>query len=163
MQTLHNDFITEASKGVTRPTFLLQLDYPSPSYLSSAGTLTVLSQTWTRTAMQIKSITEDRLSIDIDNTDLAQSALILNNTIDGLPVTLYVAYSDAPTDDEVITIWTGNITGAPAINLQSVTYEASGMDEGNSFMPRYRMTPPYFNHMPAAGSTLVWGDNTITF
>jgi hypothetical protein len=167
MRTLGATFDTESSKTITRPTILVKLGFAlpaSPSWLSSGGTVTALSETWTGADIKIRGVSQSSVDLEIGNVDLAiGTSLLTNETLD-LPVEVYLAYGDttAFASSAVEQVFAGSLVQVPTITEKSVRIRAEVFSERKSIMPRYRIAEPTFNHLPPPDFTLTIGGNTIT-
>lgn len=85
MKTLSGALTTALGGAVQKPAFLVSIGWNTPLYLSSFGTVSYDSQTWTAAAIDVSRVKVDAASVSgtlvLDNADDVYGALLLNEGV----------------------------------------------------------------------------------
>jgi len=135
---------------ITEPGYLVYMGFPStPIRHSTRETLTYGGYDWTgSTGTSVKSVTELAATIELRNSDLSASALVLGNTLSDTPCEVYQLYNGA-----AVLLFSGFLDGAEIGGRVVLT--ASAMSSARKIPNKY-ITYPTFNHLLAAGTELNW-------
>ena len=156
MRTLTAALEAAVGGSVTKPGFLVQIDWSTPARLSSRGTFTWNSQTWTSAAIDTSGVRVDNIKVsgtlELGNADNQWGAMVLTYGIAGIPITVYGfdAGAVAATDDVVLLA--SAVGGKAAVGTDKVKVS---LREATSFVytPRTYVRYPDFTVLIPAGTT----------
>lgn len=165
MLTLSTATAAAVAAPSTAPRYLMLIESTPALRLTNGATCTWGGHTWTASAFFVDSIEAlpsggTRGTLQFLNHDLAFGALVLTGAAD-LPVTIWAVYGDGPhaADDPVLEL-TGAIDEAEIVGVTRVRMTIEATASEYSHLPRHRVAPPVFNHLPPAGTTFTWGGET---
>ena len=161
MRTLSTPTQTETAKLITTPAFFVELVFSTILRLSSRGDQSWGSQTWVGGRLG-KLQVGDKGRIEIINTDLAYSALVLNEGASDIGCRVWKFYGDDPASDDPVLVFDGVTDGA---DIRNDVVMLKLLAHGNRafYSPRRFIGPATgFNHLRPSGTTMTWGGQTFT-
>lgn len=154
------DAATQAT--VTTPAYLVEIVWSSIVRLSSRGDQSWGGHTWTGGRLGKVQAGGDKGRIELINSDLAYSALVLNEGAADIGCRVWAFYGDNPDTDDPVLIFDGVTDGAD-IAIDRVTITLAQERHRTLYSPRRFIGPSSgFNHLRPAGTKLTWGGQTIT-
>ena len=98
MRSLSSELLTELGLTVTRPGYLVFIDFSSPLYLSTMGDITYDGHTWVGADIRVQGLGKDergesRGSLSIGNALLDYGALVLNEGVADREVKVYAVWA----------------------------------------------------------------------
>ena len=110
--------------------------------------------TYVKSGVTIKSLTEISAVISLDNSDNSASGLVLNTIVTDRPIDIYIAYGEGSsfTDDDVTLFFSGKMSHVTEINEREIIIACSALSIDATTTPRIYCAPPLCNHLPAAGT-----------
>lgn len=135
---------------ITEPAYLIEiLDDPAITWTTGAA-VTWDSKDWVPAGASVPSVNEGGATIQLRNDNNSGSALVLNNTLRDLAVRIYLFYNgDA---EEVFRGYCSH----SSVRKMFVTIECLPNRSQNALVPRRRVAPPTFNHLPKPGEVIRW-------
>lgn len=153
------------SERVTRPGWLAYVGFSAPLRLASFKETVWDGYTWTYGDIAVKSLSVEKLSLVLGNQNNQLSAYILNEGVNDKEIKLYKAYYD--NSGELVGVkglFHGYGNGADLSRIISVTIFADSISKYEYFSPRFRICESNgFNYLVQAGTSLTWGNTTVTF
>lgn len=150
----------ETAKTVTTPAFLVEIGWSTPIRLSSRGDQSWNAQTWTGGRLGKVQVGDHGGTIELNNSDLAYSALALNEGAADIPVTIWKFYGDNPATADPVPIFEGVTDGAD-LDLGRVRLSLAQEAARTLYSPRRFIGPATgFNHLCPAGTKITWGGQT---
>lgn len=160
MKTLSTNTQTDVTAVITTPAYLVELAYSSPVRLSSRGAQSWGGIIWIGGNLGKLSI-GDSGSIELLNTDLAYSALILNEGAADIGCRVWKFYRDNPASNDPVLIFDG-VTDGASIDKDRVRVKISQENSRTLYSPRRFIGPSSgFNHLRPAGSRITWNGQTF--
>jgi len=160
-RTLPANTDTATQAAITTPIYLVRINLSTGDVRhSSRGDVTYNGYSWSGTGIRVENLTPTKGggmsgAISIPNTDLAWSAIVLNNDIRGRDIDISMVYSETPSVGDAVMVFSGVMDSVPVIDTRVVINIVSeGI--GTAFSPRLFCAPPLCNHMPAAGTIIEW-------
>lgn len=164
MRTLTAAQIAATSSTVTTPGYLVELLFDTPLRLSSRGDQSWNGYIWTGGRLgKVSGLASDargeqKGSIELINSDLAYSALILNEGWAGIGCRVWQFYGDNPADAQLVFDGEGDIAD---IDPAGGTVRLSVEGEGQRVFPGRVIGPGTgFNHLCSPGKKISWGGQT---
>ena len=168
MRTLSIPTGNAVAATITQPGYFVRLGFDTIVRLSSRGTQSCDGQTWTGGRLgKISGLNWDgkgqqSCTFEIVNTDLAYSALVLNEGVADRTAEIWKFYGDNPAAGDPVMVFDGVMDEAN-IAADKVTITAVGENTRTLYSPRRFIGPATgFNHLMPAGTKLSWGGQTIT-
>lgn len=156
MKTLSGALSTALGYPVTQPGWLVSIEWPVVSRLSSRGTVSYDGQTWTAAEVDVGSVTLAGLNVGgalrLGNADGAFGALMLSYGVAGVPITI-IGYDGAATASADFVPLVVCRAGEADIDVDRCSIALRGPLAGRH-SPRARIGQPTFTHLLPAGSTL---------
>jgi hypothetical protein len=163
MKTLSTATQTAVAGTVTSPAYFVQLGFTTPLYLSTRGDQSWNGQTWAGGRLgKVSGLSQDgkgqqKGQIELLNTDLAYSALILNEGQANKAVSIWMFYGDSPGTNDPVLVFQG-VADQATIGPDKVTLTLIGENTRTMYSPRRFINSSMgFNHLRGAGSILNWG------
>jgi len=162
MRTLTGPTDAATQLTITKPGWLVELGFNTTLRLSSRGDQSWNTYTWT--GGRIKRLSglsadangEQRGTLELINTDIAYSALILNEGAADKSVRIWKFYGDNPAASDPVAVFSGVIDTtdiAPDVVRLSLVTENSR----TLYSPRRFIGPETgFNHLRPAGTRISW-------
>lgn len=157
--------ITGASPGtiaaaialtVTEPGYLVYLGFDTPLRHSTRETLTWDSETWTGAlGTRVASVNEQSATVELRNTDLSASAIVLNTTLADKACQIYQLY-----DGDAVLLFDGFIDACPEIGNR-VVLTATALASARRVPNKY-IAYPVFRWLTPPGTQIKWGAQTVT-
>ena len=141
---------------VTEPGYLVYIAFDTALRHSTRETLTWDSQTWTGgLGTRVASVSEQAASIELRNSDLSASALVLNTTLADKPCQVYKLY-----DGDAVLLFDGFLDSCPEIGNR-VRLEAKALTTARR-VPNQYITYPVFKWLTPPGTAVKWGNQAVT-
>lgn len=161
MRDLSIDIQAGVEKTVTTPGWLVEIVWSTILRLSSRGDQAWAGYSWIGGRLGEVKIGQSG-SLDIINSDLAYSALVLNEGAADIGCRVWKFYADNPGDDDPVLMFDGVLDGAD-IAGDKVRLALAQDNSRTLYSPRRFIGPGTgFNHLRPAGSRFTWGGQTIT-
>jgi hypothetical protein len=166
MRTLTTATATATASTVTTPAYLVEISFSTVLRLSTRGDQSWSGYTWTGGRLgKVSGLSWDGKgtqtgSLDIINTDLAYSALVLNEGVADRPVKIWKFYGDNPGALDPVAVFDGVSDeadiGPDAVRITLVSSKTTAL-----YAPRRFIGPGIgLNHLRPAGSRDTWGGQT---
>src|SRR5574343_495238 len=135
---------------ITAPGYLVYMGFPStPIRHSTLSTLTFGGYEWLgNMGTKVQSVSELAATVELRNSDLSASALVLGNSLADLPCEIYQLYSG-----DAKLIFSGFLDGSDIGSRVTLTEKA--MSTARKIPNKY-ITYPTFNHLIPPGTELNW-------
>ena len=149
---------TEASTEAltTKPGWLVELFWATPLRLSSRGNISWRDRSWVPDTLVAVSTGEGGY-IELANSNLAYSALVMNEGVADVGCQIWKFYGDAPGADDPVLIFDGVLDRAE-INHKAVKITLAQESSRTKMAPRHRIDASGgFNHLRPAGTRISWG------
>ena len=168
-RTLTGTVTTAVGAAVTRPGYLVQIDFTSPLRLSSRGDVSWNSLSWGAWDVRITGLAIDGAasaqdgSLVLGNTDYTVGALVLGEGIAGRAVNVWKIYGETPALTDPVLVFSGVADGA-AINPDGgdVTIGLQQAGGVTLYCPRtYINRASGFSWIPADGTLIQWNGETF--
>jgi len=161
MKTLSVATQAETERTQTTPAFLVEIVWSTVIRLSSRGDQSWGGYAWTGGRLGPVRVGESG-NIEFINSDLAYSALLLNEGVADVGCRIWTFYGDNPDADDPVLVFDGVLDGAE-IAADRVRATLAPESHRTMFSPRRFIGPGTgFNHLRPAGSKMTWGGQTIT-
>lgn len=164
MRTLTAGQIASTAATVTTPAYLVEILFTTAIRLSTRGDQSWGGYSWTGGRLgRVSGLTSDgrgdqRGKVELINSDLAYSALVLNEGVADRPCRVWQFYGDNPTDAALI--FDGVCDGAD-IGPDRVSIDLIGSNTKTGIFPRRFIGPSTgFNHLSPRGKKITWGGQT---
>lgn len=163
-RTLTTEQQSAVTTTVTTPGYLVELGYSTTLRLSSRGDQSWDGNTWMGGRMgKISGLVAtgggDQLGrIELVNSDLAYSALVLNEGATDIRCRVWVFYGDNPADASLLL---DGVTDGADIAPDKVRLNVVGESMRTASFPRRVIGPSTgFNHLRPSGTRITWGGQT---
>ena len=98
MRSLSPELLAELGLTITRPGYLVAIDFSTPLYLSTLGDITWNGHTWIAADIKVQGLAKDergdaRGTLTLGNMLLDYGALVLNEGVADRAITLYSVWS----------------------------------------------------------------------
>lgn len=161
MRALAAQALVEIARAITRPRYLLRIDWTTTLYLSTRGTVVYDGQTWTGGTLTLERLAalpgaglEGEISLTA--ADGTGAALALGGEISDVSFVLSMLYGDGPwAAGEAVVLAEGVLDGAE-ITATRVRFGLAAEGRRRAAGPRVYCSPPLMRHLPAPGSVLTW-------
>jgi hypothetical protein len=161
MRTLSTATGTATTATITTPAFLVEIVWSTIVRLSSRGDQTWGGLAWTGGRLG-KCDARDGGSVELINTDLAYSALVLNEGAADVGVRAWAFYGDNPGATDPVLIFDGVADGAD-IGADRVRLALAADNARTLYSPRRFIGPGIgANHLRPAGTRIAWGGEVYT-
>ena len=161
MKILTTTTKTATQAAITTPAYFVQIDWPVIIRLSSRGNQVWNGHTWTGGRLGATHVSANGGSIELINTDLAYSAMVLNDGAADIACKIFAFYLDNPGVNDVSIVFDGAIDGAPSINKDKVTITLVETNRKTLYSPRrFIGQSSGFNHLSPNGKRINWGGQT---
>jgi hypothetical protein len=166
MRTLTTATATATESTVTTPAYLVEISFSAVIRLSTRGDQSWGGYTWTGGRLgKVSGLSWDGKgaqtgSIDIINTDLAYSSLVLNDGVADRPVKIWKFYGDNPGALDPVAVFDG-VADEADIGPDAVRITLVGQNNKTLYAPRRFIGPGIgFNQLRPAGTKITWGGQT---
>lgn len=167
MRTLSAPTDTATQATITTPAYFVRLGFSTVVRLSSRGDQSWDSQTWTGGRLgKIGGLSWDgkggqRGTLEIINTDIVYSALVLNEGVADRTAEIWKFYGDNPALSDPVKVFDGVMDEAD-IGADFVRITLIGENARTLYSPRRFIGPATgFNHLSPAGRKITWGGQPI--
>lgn len=160
MKSLTAPMAAAVATTITTPAYLVELGWTTVLRLSSRGDQSWDGQTWVGGRLGKVSLSAAQGSIEIGNSDLAYSALILTESAADIGCRAWKFYGDNPANDDPIMIFDGILDGA-TIDRDRVVLTLAQANRRTMYSPRLFIGPENgFHHLAPTGTRITWGGQT---
>ncbi len=168
MRALSSSTQAETEKTVTTPAFLVEIAFSTILRLSTRGDQSWNGYAWTGgrvgkiSGLQWDGQGRQSGGIELINSDLAYSALVLNEGVADRGVKIWKFYGDNPALDDPVAVFDG-VADDATIGPDAVRIGLVGERASTLYAPRRFIGPATgFNHLSPAGTRLSWGGENYT-
>ncbi|WP_448508790.1 hypothetical protein [Immundisolibacter sp.] len=156
-RTLTTQTTNAVAATVTTPAWFIELAFSSIIRLSSRGDQSWGGQAWTGGRLKNIQIGPTGGKFLLINTDLAYSALVLNNSTTDVGCRAWMFYGDNPASDDPVLVFDG-VTDGATVDVGAVAFGLAVEGSRTAFSPRSFITEAGgFNHLRPAGTKISWG------
>lgn len=166
MRTLTTSTNTATQADVTTPAYLVEIAFSVVSRLSSRGEQAWNGQTWLGGRLgKVSGLKWDEKgqqsgALELINTDLLYSALVLGEGVAGRKVRIWKFYGDNPAVSDPVEVFNGEADEAD-IGADAVRITLSGENILAFYAPRrFIGASTGFNHLTPSGRKITWGAQT---
>jgi hypothetical protein len=163
MRTLSAPTESATELTITRPGWLVEIGFNTPLRLSSRDDQTWNSQTWIGGRIKrLSGLSSDgsgiqRGTLELINTDLVYSALVLGEGIADKTVKIWKFYGDNPAAGDPVAVFDGAADDAD-IGPDAVRITLTGENVRTLYSPRrFIGAGTGFNHLRPVGTKINWG------
>lgn len=154
-RTLSGTITTAIALPVTSPGYLVYLGFDSPIRHSTRDTLTYGGYSWTgMLGTSVPSVSEQAATVELQNSDLAASALVLNTTLADKACQVYKLYNG-----DAVLLFDGFLDGCEIGDRVRLTAKALTSARR---VPNKYIDYPTFGWLTPPGTTVKWGAQTVT-
>jgi hypothetical protein len=164
MRSLTSAQQAAVSATVTTPGYLVEIAFSTVLRLSSRGDQTWGGYTWTggrlgkTSGLTADARGEQRGRVELINSDLAYSALVLSEGVSDRRCRIWQFYGDNPAD---ATLVLDGVVDDADIAPDRVTLSIVGESLRTAMFPRRIIGPGTgFNHLRPSGTKITWGGQT---
>lgn len=167
MRTLSAALITELGLTVTRPGYLIEIQYSTVLRLSTLGDISWNSYSWAGADAVVSNLSQDgkgfaAAALAVGNTDLVMGALVLNNGANDVPVNIWAVYAGATALADPVQVFSG-VTNGASIAADKVQFQLVAQGRQTLESPRVFISQlSGFSFLKPAGSTVPVGGETFT-
>ena len=155
-RTLSGTISTAIALPVTEPGYLVYLGFDTPIRHSTRATLTWGGYSWTGgLGTRVPSVSESEASIELQNSDLSASAIVLNVTLADKPCAIYKLYNG-----DAVLLFQGYIDACPDIGNR-VLLTAKAIATARKVPNKY-IAYPAFKWLTPPGTAVKWGNQAVT-
>ena len=161
MRTLTAEQLAATSSTVTTPGYLVELGFSTPLRYATRGDQSWNGYTWTGgrlgkvSGLQWDGAGQQRGSLELINTDLTFSALILNEGAADRACRIWAFYGDNPDDAQAVF---DGVMDTADISPDRVRLSLVGENNRTLHSPRrFIGAGTGFNHLRPAGTKITWG------
>lgn len=168
MRALTSAINTATSTTVTTPAYLVEIGFSVVLRLSSRNDQSWGGQTWTGGRIgKVSGLSWDGKgqqsgALEIINSDLAYSALVLNEGVADRPVRIWKFYGDNPAASDPVAVFDG-VADEAEISQDRVRITLAGENAQTLSSPRrFIGAATGFNHLAPAGTKITWNNEIYT-
>lgn len=164
-KTISTALATEIAKPVTSPGYLVEINFSTPFRISSRGDINWDGKVWITWGFDVQNLDTDAArsslqgSLNLLNTDLSLSTLVLNEGIADRSIKIWQFYGETPGlfDPQPYFFGAGDEAAIdPTSGRCTITLMQSG--GVTLYAPRSYITREAgFNFLPAVGTIIHWG------
>ena len=155
---------TSAAVGavVTRPAYLIQINWSTVSRLTTGATLDWNGYTWSSEDVDLSGLQWGNeglkgATLRLGNNDQRYSALVLNEGVADVAVAVYAYDQAATATGDPVKVFSG-VGGKVDLDDDRVTIALRATKSRALTCPRTRISPANgFNHLPPRGTVIMWG------
>jgi hypothetical protein len=162
MRTLSAALLSAVGATVTRPGWLVRIEFATPATWSSIGTVDWLGATWAGRQMRISGLSADASAssagrLEVTNIDDGAAALILAEGIADRRIRIWACYADATADADVVLVFDG-VGDDASLDERSASITLSAASTRTLYAPRRWISPGTgFNHLQPVGTKIRLG------
>lgn len=165
MKTLSAPLLAELGLSVTRPGYLVFIDFTSQVRLSTFGDVSWNGYAWTGSDVVVRSLSADidgaqSATIELGNADLAWSALILSEGVARRAVRIWSAYAGALGTADVVQVFDG-VGAKPTISPGKAVIATATPGEARSSPRKFISAATGFQHLQPAGTRIPFNGETF--
>lgn len=159
MRTLSAALLTELGLVVTRPGYLVQMNFSTTIRLSTMGDISWNGYTWVAADVALSGIGQDGTgmasgSLMLGNTDSAYGAVVLTEGASDIAVSIWACYAGATASGDPVQIFSGGMDGAD-IGTDKVTVALVAQKNQTLSAPRVFINKANgFNFLQPAGTKI---------
>lgn len=147
-RTLPGGMATAAALDITRPFWIVDIGFATPLRLSSRGAMTVGGNVYAAAQM----------TVDVDSRRQTGTIALFNDgytipTTARIAVAVYMGYGVDVTAFSALEQIHDGVLGGVAVATDQIRLALQ--PHAPKFMPRQRVRPPIFNHLPPPGTEFV--------
>ncbi len=167
-RVIGTDTATEIGIDLTRPVFLVKMSFDTADqFMSSGAQITFDSDVYVEGQVKVSTFTwnSDGVQtgkVSIHNENNVAAALILNEGVNDVPISIYLTYMIAAggnTTPELVVA--GSMDGG-SLTSAMLSIRVLSTNAAAQFIPnRYYTDVEGFNHLPVDGSIITWGGETF--
>ena len=168
MPTLSGPTLAALGLTVTRPGFLIQIEFSTILRLSTMGDVTWNSLLWTAADIRVSGLGQDGSAtttgqLTLGNADQAYGALVLNEGASDIRVSVWALYAGATATGDPVQRFTGVINGATIdVDNHVVTLPLVSQGVNTLHSPRVFINKASgFNFLQPAGTKIPFGNETF--
>ncbi len=160
MRAVSKTIQENVSRTVTTPAYFIELQWPIPIRLATRGPQTWDGKEWVGGRVKNLTLGESGV-IELVNTDLAYSAMILLYGATDVPCKIWKYYDDNPSATDPHLLFDGATSGSPEITVDTAKIKLVRFSTRTMYSPRRFIGPTTgFSRLKPAGSTITWGGQT---
>lgn len=165
MKTLSAALLAELGLSVTRPGYLVFIDFPSQVRLSTFGDVEWNGYTWLGADVVVRNLAASvdgaqSATIELGNADLAWSALILAYGVARRAVRIWAAYAGALATADVVQVFDG-VGAKPTISPGKAVITTATPGEARSSPRKFISAATGFQHLQPAGTRIPFNGETF--
>jgi hypothetical protein len=143
---------------ITKPGYLIEIDFDPPRYFSTRGVQGFSDLTWVTSAWVFSTN-----KLTLPGGDPAMTQLILSQGVVGRRVRVWTFYGDYADDLNTVLTYDGVIDGASNL-AQSIALGLYDRAIAVLYAPRQRISPELgFSVLPQKGRKIKWNETTFVF
>lgn len=155
-RSLSGTISTAIALPVTEPGYLVYLGFDTPLRHSTRATLPWGGYMWTGgLGTRVAEVNEQAATIELRNSDLSASAIVLNTVLADKPCAIYKLYNGDAT-----LLFQGFIDACPDIG-DRVVLTAKALASARRVPNKY-IAYPVFNWLTPPGTQVKWGTQAVT-
>lgn len=165
MRTTTAKIDAAVSGQVLVPAYLVEIGFSTTLRFCTRKTVDWGGYFWVLAGVQVGSITTGTggaksVSVSIPNNQFAFSQLVLSQNAAGRRLRIWKLFGEAPyAQEDAVMVFDGVIEDVPEM-MDRVVLSAASKTARAAFAPNITVNPPYFNHLPRPGQTIIWGGET---
>ena len=165
-RTISGPLTTAIGLDVVSPGYLIEILFGTPLRLSTRGTLSWNSLTWTTWDARVQGLgieagrSSGTGSLVLGNADYSISALVLGEGVANRAVHVWKFYGESPALADPVHVFSGIADDAQIDPTRGiVTIDLVQANARALFAPRFYVTPEMgFSHLPPVGTVINWND-----
>lgn len=161
MKTLTAELLTELGRTITRPGYLIEIDFSTPLRLSTIGEISYAGYVWQAADVQVRGISASGSGAQAGQLAFANTwddfgAAILNEGIADRAVTIYSAYVGA--EDDAVQVFSGVGDDAEWDAQGRISVRLAAANRNTLYWPRRRINAASgFHHLIPSGTRVTVG------
>lgn len=168
-RTLAGTTASGVTAPVLRPGFFVELMLATPLRLSTRGTITWNSLTWTSADVRVSGLSAtnatsaNTCTVSLGNTGLTVGTAILSEAnISACTAKVWQFYTDAPALGDPVLLFSGYCAGATIPTKGRITIPCERLGGRTAFCPRtYINEDGGFTYTPIPGQQFFWEGETV--
>ena len=164
-RTLNAKVTAAVADTITRPVYLVQLDFSITLRYSTGGAISWNGHTWSEADVAVSGIRELKggtyeAILEFGNAENEISSIVLSEGVRDKAVNIWQLYGDAPyAADDAVHLFTGVIDSVPQIGYPT-QLRAVSRGAGAIRSPRVPLAVILGEDMAAPGERITWGGQT---
>ena len=146
MRGLDGTQTTAVEDDITRPYYLVYLGFDTPVRLSTTVAIAWDGHTWTEAPVEVSLSSQPSIKVFNESTLIGQVVLTEGTT--GRAVKIYQGYGNDSAHPNPVLVFDGELGSASIGSRVSIQCKQHPPLK----TPRHYAIPPYFNHVPPAGT-----------